>query len=149
MHMLYCELSSIIPIYFYRALPGDEDPDVAKRLKAIEAAVMALTQPSGPTATQCTASMAEVCRKFNFSECKFNANLSIAALPRGALTLPHSANHPSRAGGPHWGVDPRRQAPLLAERTQGLVPLFCCRITVVSVLLCWLTHLRFVDDICG
>ena len=58
------------------ALPGDEDPDVAKRLKAIEAAVMALTQqggPSGSTSTQRTASVAEVCRKFNFSECKFKA----------------------------------------------------------------------------
>ena len=42
---------------------------------------------------------------------------------------------------------PEGRPPLLAERTQGLVPPFCCCVTVVSVLLCGLTHLRFVDGI--
>ena len=51
------------------ALPGDEDPDVAKRLKTIEAAVMALTQ--SPTTQQPRSWAAEPCRKFNWNECKF------------------------------------------------------------------------------
>ena len=58
-------------------LPGDEDPDVPKRLKAIEAAVMALAQHgasgAGGTPSAQRATSAEVCRKYNFSECKFRA----------------------------------------------------------------------------
>ena len=52
-------------------LPGDEDPDVACRLKAIETAVMTLTQ-SGSAGVQHGLSM-EVCRKYNWSECRFRA----------------------------------------------------------------------------
>jgi len=52
-------------------LPGDEDPDVARRLKAIETAVVTLTQ-SGSAGAQRGLSM-EVCRKYNWSECRFRA----------------------------------------------------------------------------
>ena len=49
----------------------EEDPDVAKRLKTIEAAVMALTQSS--TSQQPRNWSAEPSRKYNWTECKFRA----------------------------------------------------------------------------
>ena len=52
-------------------LPGDDDPDIGKRLKTIETAVVALTQPS--TYSGQRNSSAEVCRKFNWAECRFRS----------------------------------------------------------------------------
>ena len=50
-------------------LPGEDDPDGARRLKTIESAVVALTQPRGSSMQRNCFS--EVCRKW--SECHFRA----------------------------------------------------------------------------
>ena len=116
--------------------------------------------PSGSTSTQRTASVAEVCRKFNFSECRFKAckfahHCATCSGPHPASQCPKPPTTPAEQGanaaplGP-WRRGPQKAGPLLAERTQGLVPPFgCCCVAVVSVLLCWPTHLRFADGICG
>ena len=101
------------------ALPGDEDPDVAKRLKAIEAAVMALTQqggPSGSTSTQRTASVAEVCRKFNFSECRFKAckfahRCATCRGPHPASQCPKPPTTPAEQGANAAPLVPWRRGP--------------------------------------
>ena len=55
-------------------LPGDDDPDVARRLKTIESAVVALTQPGGSSdLPRNPVSSSEVCLKFNWNECRFRA----------------------------------------------------------------------------
>jgi len=51
------------------SLPAEEDPDIGKRLKAIESAVVALTQ-SGPMTASRGRSM-DICRKFNQKQCSF------------------------------------------------------------------------------
>ena len=52
------------------SLPGEEDPNVSKRLRAIESAVVALTQAKPPAATS-RPQMAELCRKFNEGKCVY------------------------------------------------------------------------------
>ena len=52
------------------SLPNEDDPDMAKRLKTIEAAVMALTQSSSSSMLQ--GQSGELCRKYNRGECTFH-----------------------------------------------------------------------------
>ena len=51
------------------SLPNEDDPDMAKRLKTIEAAVMALTQSSSSSVPR--GQSGEICRKYNRGECTF------------------------------------------------------------------------------
>ena len=51
------------------SLPNEDDPDMAKRLKTIEAAVMALTQSSSSSLPR--GQSGEICRKYNRGECTF------------------------------------------------------------------------------
>ena len=51
------------------SLLNEDDPDMAKRLKTIEAAVMALTQSSSSSMPR--GQSGELCRKYNRGECTF------------------------------------------------------------------------------
>ena len=51
------------------SLPNEDDPDMAKRLKTIEAAVMALSQSSSSSVPR--GQSGEICRKYNRGECTF------------------------------------------------------------------------------
>ena len=84
-------------------LPGDEDPDVPERLKAIEAAVMAIAQHgasgSGGTPSAQRATSAKVCRKYTFfgvQASSWPASLFIAVPPAGALIQPCGVPRSSR-----------------------------------------------------
>ena len=51
------------------SLPAEEDPDIGKRLKAIESAVVALAQ-GDPTSAPHGRSV-DICRKFNQKQCSY------------------------------------------------------------------------------
>ena len=79
------------------SLPGEEDPDVSKRLRAIESAVVALTQAKPPAATT-RPQMAELCRKYLVP-----THSQVLGVPgRAPSNRVHLPRLPSRPKGQHF-----------------------------------------------
>jgi hypothetical protein len=53
------------------SLAGDEDPDMAKRMKAVESAVVAFSSSSGNNEAGRSQRSMEICRLFNEKRCRF------------------------------------------------------------------------------
>lgn len=53
------------------SLAGDDDPDLAKRMKAVESTVVAFSSSSGNTEAGRSQRSAEICRLFNEKRCRF------------------------------------------------------------------------------
>ena len=100
------------------SLPAEEDPDVGKRLKAIESAVVALTQ-GGATSAPRGRSM-DICRKFNLRQCSYRMckYVHLCASCRGnhpavecPLGAPHHGDHGANATAPGPIRRPRTSFP--------------------------------------